>query len=74
MSSGTSWPARMIASAFLPISLPAATWARSMSPVESWAMPKVSSSLFACVPLPEPGGPNSTTFISASLFPAAWPS
>ena len=42
ISSGTSSPASMIALARLPSSLPDATAARSMSPVESWTIPRES--------------------------------
>eukprot|EP01139_Manchomonas_bermudensis_P009957 Amastigsp_a339750_3147.p3 type:complete len:174 gc:universal Amastigsp_a339750_3147:523-2(-) len=57
MSSPTSWPASMTALAALPISVPAATAARSMSPVARWQKPKFSTISGAWVPLPLPGGP-----------------
>ena len=41
-----------------PIGVPAATAARSMSPVESCTMPYFATSRLACVPLPAPGGPS----------------
>ena len=62
-SSGISCPASMISFAFFPRSLPEATSARNMSPVESWTMPKLSSIRFACVPLPAPGAPSKMIFI-----------
>ena len=39
MSSETSPPLAMMSFALRPIGVPAATAARSMSPVESWTMP-----------------------------------
>ena len=49
-----------------PISVPAATAARSMSPVESWMSPCLVAISLACVPLPAPGGPSSIRFVIAS--------
>jgi hypothetical protein len=46
-SSGKSFPAFMISSAILPISEPALTAERSMSPVDSWIMPRSCSSRLA---------------------------
>ena len=66
-SSGTSSPASMIALAWVPSAVPAFTAARSMSPVESWTMPKRSTSRCACVPLPAPGGPRRIRFNAGSL-------
>src|SRR5690606_1202531 len=66
ISSETSPPASMIACALRPISVPAATAARSMLPVESWTMPRSSTRRLACVPLPAPGGPSRMMFMSAS--------
>ena len=43
-----------------PRAVPAATFARKISPVEIWRTAKRSSSTFACVPLPAPGGPRKT--------------
>mmetsp|Transcript_14053 Transcript_14053/g.46870 ORF Transcript_14053/g.46870 Transcript_14053/m.46870 type:complete len:235 (+) Transcript_14053:201-905(+) len=63
MSSETSPPACMIAAACLPTSVPAATAARSMSPVESCGAPNLATSFGACVPLPEPGGPKRMTML-----------
>jgi hypothetical protein len=57
ISSLTSPPAFMTASAFFPTSVPAETAARNMSPVESCGMPNKSSILGPCVPFPAPGGP-----------------
>ena len=52
--------------AWTPISVPAATAARSMSPVESCGMP-ISATIFgACEPFPDPGGPKR---IMMSFFP-----
>eukprot|EP00953_Heterococcus_sp_UTEX-ZZ885_P031638 16586-Heterococcus_DN1.PRE.3 len=47
----------MIALAFFPISVPAATAARSISPVAKWHRQYSSFTSGACVPLPAPGGP-----------------
>ena len=65
-SSGTSSPLAMIALTRLPISVPALTAARSMSPVESWMSPCLAAISLACVPLPAPGGPSSIRFVIAS--------
>mmetsp|Transcript_676 Transcript_676/g.1850 ORF Transcript_676/g.1850 Transcript_676/m.1850 type:complete len:217 (+) Transcript_676:342-992(+) len=56
-SSSTNAPLFITSSAFFPTSVPAATAARSMSPVDNWGVPNASTILGACVPLPEPGGP-----------------
>ena len=42
---------------------------RSMSPVDSWIMPRAACSRAACVPLPAPGGPRRMMFIIAALSP-----
>ena len=56
-------------------SVPAATAARSMSPVESWTIPRCSTSRLAWVPLPAPGGPRRMMFIAAPRGrPSASPS
>src|SRR5689334_6543298 len=47
----------MIAWTFLPSSVPRALWSRNMSPVEMCGMRSSDASIFACVPLPAPGGP-----------------
>src|SRR5690606_20231132 len=47
-----------------PTGVCAATAARSMSPVDSWRMPCLSTSRPAWVPLPAPGGPNRIRFIA----------
>ena len=60
----------MTAFAFWPTSLPAATAALNMSPVESWGAPSLSTSFGACVPLPLPGGPKRMTTWRASPPPA----
>src|SRR5215475_1275866 len=39
---------------------------RSMSPVEMWGTPRHSVSIFAWVPLPDPGDPNRTMAITKS--------
>ena len=70
ISSPTSPPASMTAFAFWPTSLPAATAALNMSPVESWGAPSLSTSFGACVPLPLPGGPKRMTTWRASPPPA----
>ena len=57
MSSLTSPPAFITRSASLPISVPADTAARSMSPVARWHTQYSSTSFGDCVPLPQPGGP-----------------
>ena len=56
-SSLTRPPLFMTPSASLPTSVPAATAARSMSPVLSCGVPSCSTMRGACVPLPAPGGP-----------------
>mmetsp|Transcript_6531 Transcript_6531/g.20579 ORF Transcript_6531/g.20579 Transcript_6531/m.20579 type:complete len:237 (-) Transcript_6531:88-798(-) len=70
MSSPTRPPLSMTLLALLPTSVPAATAARSMSPVLSCGAPSLSTSLGACVPLPAPGGPKMTTTLRASPPPA----
>ena len=57
ISSETRPPAFMTAWAFLPTSVWALTAARSMSPVESWGIPRRFSILGPWVPFPAPGGP-----------------
>ena len=73
-SSGTSSPLSMIALALRPISVPACTAARSMSPVDSWISPRLAAISLACVPLPAPGGPSRIRFIIAASPLSAWPS
>ena len=46
--------------ALSPSGVPFATFVRRMSPVEICGTPKRSSSTFAWVPLPAPGGPRNT--------------
>src|SRR5882672_1717571 len=73
-ASGTSSPFSMMPLAFLPSSLPEATAARSMSPVESWTRPRSCCRSCAWVPLPAPGGPRRIKFIDPlSSAPAAQP-
>src|SRR5208337_3695351 len=70
-ASGTSLPASMYSLAFRPISVPALTAARRMSPVEIWGIPYLSMSFFAWVPFPAPGPPNRIRFISFSFLRSA---
>ena len=56
-SSGTSLPLSMKSFAFLPTSVPAATAARSMSPVDKCTTPNFSLMISHCVPLPDAGAP-----------------
>mmetsp|Transcript_22516 Transcript_22516/g.51881 ORF Transcript_22516/g.51881 Transcript_22516/m.51881 type:complete len:204 (+) Transcript_22516:678-1289(+) len=62
ISSETSPPASITAFAFCPISVPAATAARSRSPVARWHRAYFSLITGACVPLPQPGGPTRMMF------------
>src|SRR5262249_7595003 len=66
----------MIAFARKPISVPALTASRSMSPVEILGMPLAFASRSACVPLPAPGGPSITRFsdIVSKVVPPLRPS
>src|SRR5215218_8219645 len=57
MASDTNSPASITALAWRPTGVPALTAARSMSPVDSWTMPRLAIRRCACVPLPAPGGP-----------------
>eukprot|EP00966_Prymnesium_polylepis_P324382 7380433-Prymnesium_polylepis.2 len=70
-SSETSPPDAMTSFAFLPTSEPAATAARSMSPVESWGVLSLSTIFGACEPLPAPGGPKRIITIFDSATSAA---
>ena len=70
ISSETSSPDSMTAFAFSPTGVPAFTAARSMSPVETWGIPRSSTSFAAWVPLPAPGGPSSTSRV-AVIFRAS---
>src|SRR5207248_10152267 len=63
ISSGTSPPEAMMSLAFSPTGVPAATAARSISPVESCTMPWRWTSRCAWVPLPDPGGPRSISLM-----------
>src|SRR5512137_1008994 len=63
MSSVTSSPASMAALARLPSSVPRVTASRNRSPDETWGMPVWSRRRWACVPLPEPGAPRSTSLM-----------
>ena len=71
MSSVTSAPASIAALACLPTAVPAATAARSMSPVDSCGVWSLASILGACVPLPAPGGPNRIMILRAGPATAA---
>src|SRR3977135_1746303 len=73
-SSGTSSPRSMIAFDFFPSSVPAAIAARSMSPVDNWGSRQSACRIFACVPLPAPGGPNRIRFIARLFRPGAFES
>src|SRR5690606_3223545 len=66
MSSLTSSPRAITSLACRPSGEPAATSARNRSPVEICGTCRCSLSLAACVPLPEPGAPNSTNRIDDS--------
>src|SRR5580658_2412766 len=66
VASGTSAPAA-IRSTSSAGSLPAALAARSMSPVEICGIFHWAQTRFACVPLPEAGGPTNTTRIASVL-------
>ena len=61
----------MMALASRPTSLPEATAALSMSPVESWTSPYLAAMPLAWVPLPAPGGPSRIRFMSASSPPCS---
>ena len=64
---GDESPRSMIALALRPTGVPAATAARSMSPVESCGMPSRSTRRTAWVPLPAPGGPSRMILIDVPL-------
>jgi UDP-N-acetylmuramate: L-alanyl-gamma-D-glutamyl-meso-diaminopimelate ligase len=55
-----------LAPGFLVGGVPAATAPRSRSPVEMWGTCRCSRRRVACVPLPEPGAPSSTSRIGVS--------
>src|SRR3954462_10291454 len=55
----------MIALTFPRFGEPLLRASRSMSPVDSWIMPRVACSRAACVPLPAPGGPKRMMLIIA---------
>src|SRR6478735_6045649 len=69
IASDTSSPRAMTSFASRPSLLPAATSARSRSPVEMCGTCRCSFRRAACVPLPEPGAPNRTNRIQDSRFP-----
>src|ERR1019366_9534859 len=66
-SSGTRSPRSYAALALRPSGVRAAIDARITSPVEIFGMPRSAAIRSPCVPLPEPGGPSSTTIIGRSL-------
>src|SRR5262249_36549416 len=70
-SSGTSTPRSMYPRACRPSGVPAARWARNMSPVAMCGSPVASDTSTAWVPLPAPGGPNSR--MSRATSPDALP-
>src|SRR6267142_2838246 len=71
-SSGTRSPRSMISFDLFPRSVPAAMAARSMSPVDNWGSRHSACRIFACVPLPAPGGPNRIRFIARLFRPGAF--
>src|SRR5215475_7719195 len=74
-SSGTSWPESMYRLASFPSGVPCWTLARKMSPVEIFGTDRCEAMNSACVPLPAPGGPTSTSLMgsppSARILPYA---
>ena len=66
-ASGTRSPASMNVLASTPSGVPSATAARSRSPVDRCSSPR-SLRNSACVPLPAPGGPNSTRRAIAGIL------
>src|SRR5215210_3043731 len=66
ISSETSPPLSITALARCPIGVPAATAARSMSPVESCGIPNRSTMRTAWVPFPAPGGPRRINLIDTA--------
>src|ERR1700741_2913529 len=70
ISSETSSPASITALIRSPSGVPAFFSWRSMSPVDSWTMPRRSTRRLAWVPLPAPGGPSRIMFIAPPLAPA----
>src|SRR5215210_4994303 len=74
IASLTNWPAAITALASAPIGLPLATASRSMSPVDSWTIPRSAWRRVAWVPLPAPGGPSRTMFMGAESVIAGGPS
>src|SRR3954451_7884172 len=65
ISSGTRSPASMNFLACWPSSVPWLTFARKMSPVEIFGIPRWAEMNWACVPFPAPGGPTRTRRITA---------
>src|SRR5262249_47935699 len=70
-SSGTSSPRSMMSLARSPTGVAALTAARSMSPVESWTIPCLSTSRCACVPFPAPGGPSRMSLMKCPQIESA---
>src|SRR3954463_10482829 len=65
ISSGTRSPASMYFLACWPSSVPWLTFARKMSPVEIFGIPRWAEMNWACGPFPAPGGPTRTRRITA---------
>jgi hypothetical protein len=61
ISSLTSRPDSISALLARPSSVPACTASRRMSPVEILGTPRTRANRSACVPLPAPGAPNTTS-------------
>src|SRR3954469_14672042 len=70
IASLTSSPRSITVFAWRPTGVPAATASRSMSPVESWTMPRSAWSRAACVPLPAPGGPRRMMLNTSAFSPS----
>src|SRR5258705_10475245 len=68
-SSLTSSPRSITTFAAVPISLPACTASRRMSPVEIRGIRCPIANRSAWVPFPAPGGPSITTLIDTRLLP-----
>src|ERR1044072_1746911 len=69
IASLTSSPASITAFALRPTGEPHATAARSISPVDSWIIPRSPWSRWAWVPLPAPGGPRRMMFSMCGTLP-----
>jgi len=73
MSSETRPPLSITAFARWPTSVPAATAARSMSPVLSCGVWYFSTIFGACVPFPAPGGPKRMMICLGAASIVMWP-